>query len=121
MEVGRQAGFSYAGVNKPGTTPKMDTTIAIKTLALSVGGSGPPILFIHGFGSSKFTWRHVCLGVRDIFTYYSIDLPGSGASPAPRYFDYSLEHLSDVVCEFIVQKDLSNLTVVGASFGGGVL
>lgn len=98
----------------------MGNGIDIEKLSLTTGGSGAPAVFIHGFGSSKFTWRHVCRGVADICTYYAIDLPGSGDSPAPAEFDYSLENLADVVVEFIVKRDLQNVTLVGASLGGGL-
>jgi len=89
-------------------------------LSVASGGSGDPILFIHGFGFCKFTWRHVCQALADRFTYYALDLPGSGSSPAPHGFEYSLENLSDVVSDFIIAKNLENLTVVGWSLGGGV-
>jgi pimeloyl-ACP methyl ester carboxylesterase len=92
----------------------------IDRLAVVSGGSGEPVLLIHGFGFSKFTWRHLCQSLGDSFTYYALDLPGSGNSPAPSGFEYSLEELSDVVADFIVRKDLRNLMLVGWSLGGGV-
>jgi pimeloyl-ACP methyl ester carboxylesterase len=98
----------------------MKEQIDVDKLAVTSGGSGPPILFIHGFGSSKYTWRHICRGVRDIYTYYAIDLPGSGRSPAPRDLEYTLENYSDVITKFITKKNLYNLTLVGTSLGGGI-
>src|SRR6516162_10001451 len=92
----------------------------IDRLAVVSGGSGEPVLFIHGFGFSKFTWRHLCQSLQDSFTYYAIDLPGSGSSPAPSGLEYSLEGLSDVVADFIVGKDLRNLMLVDWSLGGGL-
>jgi pimeloyl-ACP methyl ester carboxylesterase len=92
----------------------------IDRLTVTSGGSGDPILFIHGFGFSKFTWRHVCQELQDSFTYYAIDLPGSGSSPARHDFECSLENLSDVVADFIIRKDLTSLTLAGSSLGGGL-
>lgn len=89
-------------------------------LAISSGGSGPPALLVHGIGSSKTTWRALCAGLADSFTYYAIDLPGAGESPAPPEFDYSLENLAIVVKDFIVSKDLQHLTLIAHSFGAGV-
>ncbi len=90
-------------------------------LAVATGGAGDPAIFVHGFGSNKSTWRHVCHGLEDVFSYYAIDLPGSGESPAPRHFHYTLEHFADVLTDFIIMKDLKNLTLVGASLGATVV
>jgi pimeloyl-ACP methyl ester carboxylesterase len=90
-------------------------------LAVETGGSGDPALFVHGLGSSRASWRDVCHGLRDVFSFYAIDLPGSGETPAPRHFDYTLEHLADVLTDFIIMKDLKRLTLVGTSLGASVI
>jgi pimeloyl-ACP methyl ester carboxylesterase len=90
-------------------------------LAVATGGAGEPAVFVHGFGSSKSTWRHVRHGLNDVFSFYAIDLPGSGKSPAPRHFHYTLEHFADVLTDFIILKDLKKLTLVGASFGATII
>jgi pimeloyl-ACP methyl ester carboxylesterase len=90
-------------------------------LAVATGGVGDPALFVHGFGSNKLIWQEVCEGLADVFSFYAIDLPGSGDSPAPRNFRYTLEQLADVLTDFIVLKDFKKLTLVGASLGGTVI
>ena len=90
-------------------------------LAVTSGGTGEPAIFVHGLGSNKFIWKRVCDGLRDVFSFYAIDLPGCGESPAPRHFRYTLEHFADVLTDFIVMKDLKKLTLVGTSFGGAVI
>jgi pimeloyl-ACP methyl ester carboxylesterase len=90
-------------------------------LAVTTGGAGEPAIFVHGFGSNKSTWKHVCHGLEDVFSFYAIDLPGSGESPAPRHFRYTLEHFADVLTDFIKLKDLQKLTLVGASLGATVI
>ena len=90
-------------------------------LAVTTGGAGEPAVFVHGFASNKATWRHVCHGLADVFSFYAIDLPGSGESPAPRHFHYTLEHFADVLTDFIIMKDLKKLTLVGASLGAAVI
>jgi pimeloyl-ACP methyl ester carboxylesterase len=90
-------------------------------LAVATGGAGEPAVFVHGFASNKATWRHVCHGLADVFSFYAIDLPGSGESPAPRQFHYTLEHFADVLTDFIIMKDLKKLTLVGASLGAAVI
>src|SRR6476620_2160325 len=80
-------------------------------LAVTSGGTGEPAIFVHGLGSNKFIWKRVCDGLRDVFSFYAIDLPGCGESPAPRHFRYTLEHFADVLTDFIVMKDLKKLTL----------
>ena len=89
-------------------------------LAADRGGSGPRALFVHGFGSSKYTWGDVCAGLTDVFAYHAIDLPGAGGSPAPANFNFTLENLSDVVAQYIVSNDLKNLTIVSSSLGAAI-
>jgi pimeloyl-ACP methyl ester carboxylesterase len=89
-------------------------------LATFSGGAGPPALFIHGFGSSKYTWRRVCGGLQDIFSYHGIDLPGHGESPAPADFDFSVENLSDALARYIEARDFKNLTIVASSLGATI-
>jgi pimeloyl-ACP methyl ester carboxylesterase len=96
-------------------------TFDARRLAVATGGAGEPAVFVHGFGSNKSTWRHVCHGLEDVFSYYAIDLPGSGESPAPRHFHYTLEHFADVLTDFIILKDLKKLTLVGTSLGATVI
>jgi pimeloyl-ACP methyl ester carboxylesterase len=103
--------------------PTMDKKIKFDAsrLAVATGGAGEPAVFVHGFGSDKVTWRHVCQGLTDVFSFYAIDLPGSGESPAPRHFHYTLERFADVLTEFIIMKDLKKLTLVGTSLGATVV
>ena len=89
-------------------------------LAVQRSGSGPPALFVHGFGSSKYTWRAVCAGLGDVFSCHAIDLPGAGESPVPANFNFSLESLSDVLAQYILAGDLKNLTIVSSSLGAAI-
>jgi pimeloyl-ACP methyl ester carboxylesterase len=91
------------------------------SLALESGGSGDPALFVHGFGSSKSDWRRVCGGVGDVFSFYAIDLPGFGETPAPGRFRYTLENFADVLTEFVTIRDFKKLTMVGTSLGASII
>src|SRR3984885_886404 len=93
----------------------------VSNLALESGGSGDPAIFVHGFGSSKSSWRRVCRGLGDVFSFYAIDLPGFGESPAPRHFQYTLEKFADALTDFIKTKDLKKLTLVGTSLGASII
>ena len=50
------------------------------TLAVRRFGSGPPLLFVHGFPTHGYTWRRCCRRSRSASRASSVDLPGLGDS-----------------------------------------
>jgi pyruvate dehydrogenase E2 component (dihydrolipoamide acetyltransferase) len=45
-----------------------------------LGGEGPPVLLVHGFGADRYGWAanaHVLMGTR---TVWAVDLPGHGSA-----------------------------------------
>lgn len=52
------------------------------------GGSGPPLVLLHGWPQTWFAWRDVMPALADHFTVYALDLPGLGDSEgAPPSYD----------------------------------
>jgi pimeloyl-ACP methyl ester carboxylesterase len=47
------------------------------------GGSGPPLLLLHGFPQTHHIWHLVALKLKQIFTIVAVDLRGYGASSKP--------------------------------------
>jgi len=89
-------------------------------LAVEKAGSGEPILFLHGLGTSAYTWRHILPEFAKTNRVIAIDLKGFGASDKPDDEKYSVIDQAALVRAFIEQENLQNLTVIGHSFGGGV-
>jgi pimeloyl-ACP methyl ester carboxylesterase len=83
-------------------------------------GSGEPILFIHGFGLSGYTWRYLMPTLAKDHRVISIDLRGHGESPKPKDTEYSVYDQARLIVQFILKSGLSHLTVVGHSLGGWV-
>jgi pimeloyl-ACP methyl ester carboxylesterase len=83
-------------------------------------GSGPPLVALHGFGGSTYSWH----AIRDVLstsnTVYAFDLKGFGKSPKPRDGKYSVYDQAALVLDFIARNNLTNVTLLGHSFGGGV-
>ncbi|MGY1452081.1 alpha/beta fold hydrolase [Streptomyces sp. SS8] len=52
-------------------------------LAASVGGSGSPVVLLHGFPQTRLMWRHVAERLGDEHTVICPDLRGYGASDKP--------------------------------------
>ena len=81
-------------------------------------GNGPPIVFVHGMGTSAATWQRCTELLADRFTTIAVDLLGHGGSPVPddpdEYTrDRTLADLDDVLA------DLDQPAVlVGHSLGG---
>lgn len=48
-----------------------------------VGGSGPPLLLLHGYPQTHALWHRVAARLRDHFTIVATDLRGYGASSKP--------------------------------------
>jgi pimeloyl-ACP methyl ester carboxylesterase len=83
-------------------------------------GKGPPLLLIHGFGASTFTWRFVVPELAKTHRVIAVDLKGFGQSDKPFDERYSVVDQAELLAQLIEEKDLRNLTLVGHSFGGGV-
>ena len=47
------------------------------------GGSGPPLLLLHGFPQTKAMWAHCAADLAADFTVYAADLRGYGDSGKP--------------------------------------
>jgi pimeloyl-ACP methyl ester carboxylesterase len=81
-------------------------------------GSGAPIVFLHGMGTSAATWSRCMELLEDRFTVVAPDLLGHGDSPVPddpaEYTrDRTLEDVDDIVAELVEPPVL-----VGHSLGG---
>ncbi len=83
-------------------------------------GQGPPVLLIHGFGTSSYTWRHIIPALAVKHRVIAVDLKGFGQSDKPFDERYSVLDQAELLAQFIEDHDLRDLTIVGHSFGGGV-
>lgn len=83
-------------------------------------GEVPTFLLIHGYGASSFTWRYWAPALADIGHVVQIDMKGFGRSPKPDDGRYAPSDQAELVERIIAAEDLSDVTVVGHSLGGGV-
>jgi len=80
------------------------------------GGSGTPILFIHGWCMSSAVWELQRSGLQDSFRVITIDLPGHGNSP-PDSNGFNLTVCAEVIYELLEQLGVYNAILVGWSLG----
>ncbi|PTQ76258.1 pimeloyl-ACP methyl ester carboxylesterase [Nitrosomonas oligotropha] len=114
-------GCAVMDKNIPGWTQyqNLDKTNVLELASRSTG-TGEPVLLIHGFGASSYSWRHVIEPLAQKNRVITIDLKGFGDSPKPRDDAYSVYEQARLVRNFILENDLKNLHIVGHSYGGGV-
>lgn len=84
-------------------------------------GSGPPLLLVHGLGSSANAFfRTLPAFARRFSQVFAIDLPGNGFSPVPSRGPLALRAMADVILEFRQRVIGEKVFLVGNSLGGGM-
>ena len=82
----------------------------------------PTILLLHGFPASSFMFRDLMTKLAGDFHLVAPDYPGFGYSDAParEKFEYTFNHLADVIRKFIDQLRLKKYAIYMQDFGGPV-
>src|SRR5437899_1098403 len=83
-------------------------------------GSGPPIVFLHGFPLSGHTWDQVIAPLRDRFTCYTPDLIGLGESHSAAGEDYSSQGQARALRGMLLALGVDSYALVGNDTGGWV-
>ncbi len=83
-------------------------------------GRGSPIILLHGFGASAYSWRHLGPALARERLVYIIDLKGHGLSDKPQDGKYAVQDQAEMVAAFINDQGLQNLVLIGNSLGGAV-
>lgn len=90
-------------------------------LNVSVDGSGPPIVFVHGFTTTSNFWWHQIPDLAKRYRTVRFDLRGHGDSGKPRDIAYTIEAFSDDLRSVMDSLDIGAATIVGLSMGGAVV
>lgn len=72
----------------------VDVTVGGTTVHGRVGGSGPPVLLLHGIPETHLMWRHVAPALAADHTVVATDLRGYGASGVGTPGDHSMRALA---------------------------
>ncbi len=86
--------------------------------ALRTVGSGPALLFVHGFPVSGATFRLLLPVLSEHFTCHVIDLPGAGDSRFDDDTEVTVERHIESVRRIADRLGLDDLAVVGHDSGG---
>jgi haloacetate dehalogenase len=122
MSSSRLKGFEAftARYHRVGTTPDAEV---IEIFACH-GGSGPPLLMLHGFPQTHATWHRVAQCLAPHFTLVLPDLRGYGASTkpvdAPEHANHSKRAMAVDMVALMSQLGHERFAVVGHDRGGRV-
>ena len=89
-----------------------------------VGGSGPPLLLLHGFSETHVMWHRVAPRLADAFTLIIADLPGYGWSDMPEsdaeHTPYTKRAMALSIVEAMEQLGYAQFALAGHDRGGRV-
>ncbi len=85
-----------------------------------ISGSGEPLLFLHGLGSSTRDWEFQVPVFAPKYKVITMDLRGHGKSDKPKG-PYSISMFAKDVAGIIKLLDLSDVSIVGISMGGAIV
>ncbi len=84
-----------------------------------VGGSGTPLLLLHGIGGSWHIWKPVIEGLEARHRVYALTLPGHCEGPDHRgEGDATVAGLADQIIEMMASRGVKTAHVAGNSLGG---
>jgi len=83
------------------------------------GGSGPPIILLHGFPQDWYEFHKILPGLAKKFTVVAVDLRGVGGS-APASSGYDAANLAEDIHQLAVRLNLQKPYILGHDIGGMV-
>ena len=87
------------------------------SVAFQRAGSGPAIVFLHGFILDSRSWQPQLDGLSDRFTVFAWDAPGTGESEDPPG-SFGIEDWADSLARVLDTAGIDRASVVGLSWGG---
>jgi len=107
----------------PGYQSHWIDTSAGKIFARS-GGSGPPLLLLHGFAQTNVIWHRVAPALAEHFSLVIADLPGYGWSAVPEadesHAPYDKRSMGNAMVELMEKLGHARFRLAGHDRGGRV-
>jgi pimeloyl-ACP methyl ester carboxylesterase len=84
--------------------------------------NNPTILLLHGYPTSSFMFRNLITALSGKYHLIAPDYPGFGNSSMPLVteFEYTFDHLADIVDQFITAKGLTKYSLYVMDYGAPV-
>ena len=95
--------------------------VGAQLVHIESAGQGPPVLLLHGFGASTFSWRHVLPGLAESFRVIAVDLNGFGYTQRPKDPEaYTRQGQAALVLGVMDALGIERAHLVGHSYGGAL-
>jgi pimeloyl-ACP methyl ester carboxylesterase len=107
-------------------TPTRYRSVTVKGLNIFYREAGsqsaPTLLLLHGFPTSSHMFRNLIPALADKFHLVAPDYPGFGHSAMPTVgeFEYTFDHLADVIDAFTGQLGLTRYTLYVQDYGAPI-
>jgi len=101
-------------------------SMQIDGLSVAYREAGPPeaptVLLLHGFPSSSRMYQRLFPLLSDRYHLVAPDYVGFGHSdaPDPSHFDYTFDHLADIVAKMVSQMGLTHYSLFMQDYGGPI-
>jgi len=81
-------------------------------------GSGPPVVLLHGLGSTSKVWEHLTTLLASNHRVLTFDLLGFGDSPKPDWLDYTVDDHAQAIWSAVKKRNVAGpIVFVGHSMG----
>lgn len=106
---------------EPCLPPKTYLALPVDGLMVraTVMGAGPPVVLVHGLGTSGDCWTHNVDALAACSRLYIVDLPGFGDSDTPSEI-LAPDRLAERLARWCLAQDLQHASFIGHSLGGEV-
>lgn len=97
----------------------METIVNGLKIRYEEAGRGKNLLFLHGWGGKWESWYPVFYPLSNKYHVVALDLPGFGESEQPKA-TWGIAEYAEFVLNFMKNLKLTDVTIIGHSFGGSV-
>ena len=95
--------------------PVKDAELAVRKI-----GNGPPLVFIHGYMVTGYTWRYLLPELSKHYTCYVVDSPGFGDSKWTKETDFKFTAHKERFIELFQLLNLKNYNLIAHDTGGSI-
>jgi pimeloyl-ACP methyl ester carboxylesterase len=100
--------------------PRFASTDGLRVHYKQVGGSGPALVFVHGWACDLTFWRYQAEALASEARLLFVDLPGHGQSDRPEGVPYTHDLFVRALAAVLDDAGVAEATLVGHSAGGSV-
>lgn len=90
-------------------------------IAYLEGGSGEPLVLVHGVGADKDNFTRVARWLTPHYRVIAVDMPGFGESSKPEQADYGIPAQAERLDQILQALNLNRAHFGGSSMGGWII